>query len=319
MHCKYYLHPQSSIITVASSDAKIDWENVQIDQIGHADEVIVTKKDTVIVQRAIVQQEIDARVDQIRAMILKAQNDMKKLFILFLAAILSLSLISCSGNASASENRSTARPEATPMDATAGEAPLSDAEVWYEDRTYTISEYLDLAPRIMVIDKPKFMGKNNGVDSIYIIADGQVIEKRTVPSDNIKSLAEMGQFKGNDWEKYLSGLVKITLGELAQMSEDDLWEYVGMLETVSEMPLDLHVFTDNTGNVVIGEDISDLLNFDNYMDHPQMGYQFFPVYSKYFIGYATTYPREREGYYFLSNEDINLVMDGTNSPGVAVD
>ena len=198
-------------------------------------------------------------------------------------------------------------------------APLSDAEMWYQNRTYTIKEYLDLAPRIMVIDKPKFMGKTNGVESIYIIADGLVTEKRTVPSSNIKSLAELGQFQGKDWENYLLGLKKITLGELARMSEDDLWEYAGALETVTETPLSLHVFTDKSGNWVVGEDISDLINFDNYMDHPQMGYMNFPIYSKYFIGYAITSPRERWGFYFLSDEDIMLTMDDWNTPGVAVD
>ena len=198
-------------------------------------------------------------------------------------------------------------------------APMSDAEAWYESRTYTIKEYLDLAPRIMVVDKPRFMGKNNGIESIYIIADDMVIEKRTVPSSNIKSLAEMGEFSGNAWENYLLGLKKITLGELARMSEEDLWEYVGTLETVKEMPLDLHVFTDKSGNWVVGEDICDLVNFDNYIGSPQMSYMNFPIYSKYYIGYAMTSPREYWGYYFLSEEDIMLIMDDWSTQGVEVD
>ena len=198
-------------------------------------------------------------------------------------------------------------------------APLSDAEAWYESRTYTVMEYLDLAPRIMVVAKPRSMDKNHGVDSIYLIADGLVIEKRTVPSENIKSLAELGQFSGKDWEPYLLGLKKITLGELARMSEDELWEYAGALETVSESPLDLHVFTDRSGNQVAGEDINDLLNFDNYLGSPQMGRMNFPIYGKYYIGFAITSPREYWGYYFLSDEDVMLVKDDWNTPGIAVD
>ena len=198
-------------------------------------------------------------------------------------------------------------------------APLSDAEAWYENRTYTLKEYLDLAPRIMVIDKPKFMGKNNGVDSVYIIANDTVIEKRTVPSENIKSLAEMGEFSGKEWKDYLLGIKKVKLGELARMSEEDLWEFVGALETVSETPLDLHIFTDNSGNYVIGEDISDLLNFDNILNHPQMSYLNYPIYDKFFVGYAITYPRESWGYFFLSNEDIMLSLDGFGTPDVEVD
>ena len=198
-------------------------------------------------------------------------------------------------------------------------APLSDAEMWYESRTYTIKEYLDLAPRIMVIAKPRSMDKDHGVDSIYMIADGLVIEKRTVPSSNIKSLAEMGQFNGKEWEAYLRGIKKITLGELARMSEDDLWEYAGALETASETPLDLHVFTDTSGNWVVGEDINDLLNFDNYLGSPQMSRMNYPIYSRYYIGFAITSPREYWGYYFLSDEDVMLVMDDWSTPGIAVD
>ena len=196
---------------------------------------------------------------------------------------------------------------------------LSDAEAWYLERTFTVREYLDLGPRIMVTAKPKFMDKDHGVDSIYVIADGLVIEKRTVPGENVKSTDEMGGFSGEDWADYLTGLKKITLGELARMDEEDLWEYVGALETVSETPLELHIFTDGSGNWTVGEDISDLLNFDNYRDHPQMSRMDFPVYGRYFIGFATTYPREREGYYFLSDEDIMLVMDDPYTPGVEVD
>ena len=198
-------------------------------------------------------------------------------------------------------------------------AGLSDAELWYSDRTYTVKEYLDLAPRIMVIDKPKSVGKNSGIDSIYVIADDWVTEKRTVPSSNVKSMDEMQQFSDRDWAPYIQGLKKITMGELARMSEDDLWEYVGALETVSETPLELHVFTDRTGNWVRGEDISDILNFDNYRDDPQMGYQNFPIYSKYYVGFATVSPRERWGYFFLSDEDVMLVMDDWNTPGIEVD
>ena len=207
---------------------------------------------------------------------------------------------------------------ALPIKARADE-PLSDAEMWYQDRTYSIMAYLDLAPRIMVIDKPKFMGKDNGMESIYIIADGMVVEKRTVPSGNVKSLDEMGQFSDSDWYDYLLGLKKITLGELARMDEEDLWAYVGALETVSETPLDLHVFTDRSGNWPAGEDINGLLGFGNYWDHPQMSYMNFPVYDKYYVGFAITSPRERWGYYFLSDEDIMLVMDDWNTPGVTVD
>ena len=230
---------------------------------------------------------------------------MKKLLAITLAAVMTLALFTFAGSGTSL--------------AANGDAPLSDAEMWYGSRTYTIKEYLDQGPRIMVMNKPKFMGKNNSVDSIYVIADDMVVEKSTVPSSNYKSMAEMGQFKGSDWEDYLKGIKKLTLGELSRMSEDDLWEYVGMLETVSETPLDLHVFTDRSGNWVIGEDISDLLNFDNYMDHPEMGYMNFPIYSKYYIGFAIVTPRERTGYYFLSDEDIMLVMDNWNTPGVEVD
>ena len=233
---------------------------------------------------------------------------MKKLLAIILTVIMTLALFAFVGSGtSLAGNYST------------GGAPLSDAELWYENRTYTIKEYLDLEPRIMIMDKPKFMGKNNGVESIYVIKNDLVIEKTTVPSSSYKSLEEMGKFSDKDWTDYLLGLKKITLGELAQMNEDDLWEYIDMLETVSETPLDLHVFTDRSGNWVIGEDISDLLNFDNYMDHPEMGYMNFPVYNKYYIGYAIITPRERTGYYFLSDEDIMLVMDDWSTPGVAVD
>ncbi len=171
----------------------------------------------------------------------------------------------------------------------------------------------------MVMDKPKFMGKSNGVESIYVITDDLLIEKSTMPCSSYKSLEDMGQFRDKDWTDYLLGLKKITLGELARMSEDDLWRYISMLETVSETPLDLHVFTDRSGNWVIGEDISDLLNFDNYMDHPEMSYMNFPVYDKYYVGYAITAPRERTGFYFLSDEDIMLVMDDWSTPDVEVD
>lgn len=245
---------------------------------------------------------------------------MKKLWILFLVSMMALVLAACGSGKDAEDSKPVANTEQAVTDGKIDEAPLSDAEAWYGTRTYTVREYLDQAPRIMVIiNKPSSLGKDKGVESIYIIADDTVTEKKTVPSSNIKSMAEMGEFKDKDWENYILGLKKITLGELAQMSEDDLWEYVGVLETVSETPLDLHVFTDKSGNAVIGEDISDLLDFDNYWDHPQMSYINFPIYDKYYVGYATTSPRERDGYYFLSDEDIMLVMDDQSTPGIAVD
>ncbi len=245
---------------------------------------------------------------------------MKKILAIALAAMMALTLVACGGSKSAANNtKSTEKDASSIITARTDEAPLSDAEAWYGNHTYTVQEYLDLAPRIMVMAKPGWVDKKFGVDSIYIIANDTITEKQTVPSSSIKSLAEMGKYSGKEWEQYLLGRKKITMGELARMSEDDLWAYVSVLETVSEEPLSLHSFTDRSGNVIIGEDINDLLNFDNYMDHPQMGYMNFPIYSKYYIGFAIVSPRERMGYYFLSDEDIMLQMDDWNSPGVGID
>ena len=245
---------------------------------------------------------------------------MKKILAIALAAMMTLALVACGCSKSA---KNDAKPtNGTASSATSSKtdgAPLSDAEAWYGTRTYTIQEYLNEAPRIMIICEPRFIGKNYGVSEIYIINNGMVTEKRTVPSSNVKTPGEMQQFSGQDWEQYIAGLKKITLGELAQMSEDELWSYVDLLETVSETPLSLHSFTDRTGNNFIGEDISDLLHFGNYMGDRQMNYMNFPIYSKYYIGYSIVSPAERNGYFFLSDEDVMLVFDDWNSSGVEID
>ncbi len=185
---------------------------------------------------------------------------------------------------------------------------------------YTLKEYIDKAPRIMIIDKPRFIDKNGSVEKLYIIADDTVIEKRTVSTENYKSLEELQALDAEGWSTYLKNVKPIRYGELAKMSMDEIWEYAAALETVREVPLTFTLKTDRTGNRAVWEEISDLA--DGKMMYVQKGeaeWSYYNIYDKDFTGFSVLNPRDRNGFFFISEEPVIITLDTPNTPGIKVD
>ena len=199
---------------------------------------------------------------------------------------------------------------------TAGEGErIPESEARYIGHTFTLKEYVDAAPRIMVIDRPEFISKNGSVDKLYLIENGTVTVKLTV--SGYKSLGELQELEGDEWVTYLSSIAKITYGELAKMSRDELWDYARSLETEQELPLTFNATTDNSGNRVVWEEMSGLSHGKMmYRPDREVVSESCPVYGKYLNGFAIS---GRSGFFFLSDEDERITLDSVNTPGIRVD
>ena len=249
--------------------------------------------------------------------LLPAADSRKRPVKIFLCALfLAAAMILCTacGNSQEPAAQQTAAQE--PAEESRPEPDDRDPAMTY----YTVKEYLDKAPRIMVIDKPGFITKNGTVDRLYIIADGTITVKRTVPTSSYQSLDDLQKLDGEGWASYLQSVSPATYGELAKMSMDELWAYASALETEKELPLTLLVKTDGTGNRVVWEEIGDLsYGLMMYVGDGEAEWNYQIVYDKYFTGYSVLMPRERNGFYFISDEQLIITLDGLNTPGVQVD
>lgn len=243
--------------------------------------------------------------------------------ILLLAALL---LTACAKQDS-SDNKTTKENSASPItDAPVAEPAADENEEGSpraeEDRLeYTISEYLAAAPRVMIIAKPRDISKGHQVEELYVIADGMVTEKKTIPPEDVLSEEEKSKLTEEQLQarRIILNGKKMTLGEICQMTEAELSDYIGKLETISETPLNLHVYTDKSGNRVIGEDINGLVIGYRPEGAQGMETMWFEVYNKYLTGIALVEPREYYGFFFLSNTQDTIFMDDLATPGIQID
>lgn len=243
--------------------------------------------------------------------------------VLLLAALLLTACAkqdSSTGNVSdvASAPQTTASPAAESMpDGMEEKSPRAE-----EDRLeYTLSEYLAAAPRIMIIAKPRDISKGHTVEKLYVIADGKVAEKKTIPPEDVLSEEEASKLTEEQLQarRIIQNGKKMTLGEICRMTETELSDYIAGLETISEAPLSLHAYTDKSGNCVIGEDINGLVIGNRVEGARGMEPMWFQVYSKYLTGIALVEPREYYGFFFLSDTQDTIFMDSTAVPGIQVD
>lgn len=232
----------------------------------------------------------------------KKSKRIRNLLCLLLIGILLIGCSGCSGTAGSPT-----------------EAAPPDGEQSSAVRTIAMKEFIEAEPRILIIEKAKNIGKDNEIDRIYILRDGKIIEKKTVAGESYRSLDELQELGGEEWAAYLGSIKPITMGELARMDEETLWKYVESLETERETALTYQLFTDASGNSAARETLGDLAEGKMInINGATMGSSSRPIYNRYFCGISVLQPRERNGFFFLTNEEVTIVMDSPGTPGITV-